>query len=392
MSWLLEKLKGWNRLYAFYREIQVLIENRKKLWANAVYSFEKYKPEHGNLRDYKKAMQRHRISYDEYNTYNYWCLDKKERSNYLSDFELKCIYRKLCDSNEIKWLDNKLLLHEKFQTHMQRKWLCPSIVSFDTFHQFLSTTNCIIKPWKGSLGKGVFEVQNEQDEKSTRELYDRCRNEGLFVEEKVRSCKTMEEFHPKSLNTIRVMTMSNGKRTEILGGVFRMGVGDHVVDNGAAGGILAPIDLKTGFIIDNGRDEKGHVFVTHPDTGKMIKGFAIPYWNEVVSACKKMSTYIPEVIFAGWDIGVTENGAIELIEVNSGPHIKVLQTAYGYGFRPKIKALGKELFGYDLMKLIPVWAKPHVSYKTNMWYKKHLRDVDQTLKDYVETSLKTTKK
>lgn len=383
----IERLKKWNWFYSVHREIKLLKSQRKTLWAYAINQFEEKPPEHGSLRDYRKALLQHRADFKEYNTYEFWRLNERERMSYLTEKEMKCIYRKVADVNENKWIDNKLMTHLKFAKYMHRDWICPHLVSYDTFRQFISSNDCIVKPWDGSLGRGVYLVK-EGCEKDLLELYDNCRNNGLMVEERVQACKEISEFHSQSLNTIRVMTMLKGDRFKVVGCMFRMGVGNHVVDNGSAGGILAPIDSETGIVTGYGKDKNGNVFIHHPDSGKAIKGFAIPCWNKVLAACKEMATCIPKKVFAGWDVCVLDTGEIELIEVNSGPNIMGLQTAYGYGLRPRIQELGKELLGLDLMKLIPVWSRPLSNYEKYMQYKRNVRNPDFMLKEYVEYSLK----
>lgn len=382
-----ERFKKFNWPFSIYNEIKFFRIDKKELWTDAVKFFDEKQPKHGNLRDYKRIMLKHRVSIKEYNTYEFWLLSEFERKKYLSEKELKCIYRKVADVNENKWIDNKLMTHLKFAKYMQRDWICPSSVSFESFSRFVSDKDCIVKPWMGSLGLGVFLVTKDS-EKDMCKLYEKCRINGLMVEERVLSCKEMSEFHPQSLNTIRVMTMYNEGKFKVVASMFRMGVGAQVVDNGTAGGILAPIDLNTGVIIDDGKDKKGHRYVCHPNSGKVIKGFVIPYWDNVLNACKEMASFIPKKVFAGWDICVLETGEIELIEVNSGPNIMGLQTAYGYGLRPRIQSLGKELLGFNLMKLISVWSKPRMNYDDYLKYKRHLQNSDLLLKDFIDYTVK----
>ena len=271
-----EQLKKFNWLYAIFRETLALKEQRKSMWKNAVELSKKKSIEQDGLLDYKRLMFRQRMSYNEYEAYELGSLKDDDRKKYLSEREFQCIYRKTVTVEVAKCFDNKLLTHLRFEKFMRRAWICPSLSSFDTFCHFVSSYDCVFKPLKGSLGSGVFLVKKDvvTDEKV---LYEKCIKYGLIVEECVRSCKELEEFHPQSLNTIRVITMSKDGKFGVVSSLLRIGVGDSIVDNGAVGGILAPIDPDTGVIMDHGRDKAGNVFIQHPDSGKTFKGF-VPFY------------------------------------------------------------------------------------------------------------------
>ena len=247
-----------------------------------------------------------------------------------------------------------------FDRFVHRKWFFAPEAPFSFFCDFVKTTDCLAKRVYGSLGKGIIKISRD-DEKNVMELYKYCCENNLVIEECVRSNKELEEFHPQSLNTIRVMTISNGDKCELVGAVFRMGVGDNFVDNSSSGGIYASIDLESGVLLTDGYDNYGNIYQTHPDTAKPIKGFVIPYWNKVREVCKELTSVIPELVFAGWDLNVCDNGEIEFIEVNSAPNVHGgLQTPLKKGLKPKLSAAGKEVLGYDPTKLISIWSKTYV--------------------------------
>ena len=68
-------------------------------------------------------------------------------------------------------------------------------------------------------------------------------------------------------------------------------------------------------------------FIIHPITKEPIKGFKIPYWNDVIKLVKKAGLVVEGVGYVGWDIAITDNGPI-LIEGNVSPGSLVLQTPY----------------------------------------------------------------
>ena len=174
--------------------------------------------------------------------------------------------------------------------------------------------------------------------------------------------ESIEEFHPQSLNTIRVVTISNKNKVEILDAEFRMGIGENVVDNASCGGILASINVVTGALIENGVDMFGNEYVNHPGTGKAIKGFMIPHWDEIVRVCKEAATVVQGTVFVGWDVCVRQNGEIELIEANAFPGVIGLQTARKQGLKPRLQTKGKEILGYNPLNLISVWSKSYVRF------------------------------
>ena len=76
-----------------------------------------------------------------------------------------------------------------------------------------------------------------------------------------------------------------------------------------------------------------------------------------------MAKIMDNLVFAGWDICVCENGHVELVELNSYPSVTIMQTATLQGLKPRLRALGKEVLGYDPVKLISVWSKSYVQYE-----------------------------
>lgn len=362
-SLLKERLKRFRRLYYGYRELIKQREERNRMWKEAVKLFDEEHPEHGSLVDYKHALIRQRVSYDEYmKCYEFWKLDGKQRDEFVSEMEMRCIYRKTVQVGFDRLCSNKVLLLKAFSRFVHRQWHDVSSMSVGDFNSFLSSNDCIVKPCFGTHGRGVSLVR--LDEKHNwHGLYDYCCENNFLVEERLRACKEIEDFHPQSLNTIRVYSISKDGRCELVAAELRIGVGDSVIDNASAGGIVAAIDLETGNIIGDGADKAGNRYKAHPDTGKVFKGFVIPNWQKVVDTCKEMSAVVPEMVFGGWDICVLPNGNVEMMEVNSYPNVSGLQTAYRKGLKPRFSALGKEVLGYDPVKLISIWSKSYVKYE-----------------------------
>ena len=104
-----------------------------------------------------------------------------------------------------------------------------------------------------------------------------------------------------------------------------MGAGDSFVDNLHSNGIIADVDVNTGEVITDGVDFKNTVFKRHPDTGEPIKGFKIPYFEEMKTMIEEAGDEIEG--YYGWDVAIGEKGPV-IIEVNTNAGPTALQAAY----------------------------------------------------------------
>ena len=343
-------------------ETKMYLAEVKSLRKEAVEKFAEEKPEHGSMTNYKWALYRHVVSYGEYiHCYRFWNKNKKQQKEYASEYEMRCIYRKTVQVSVGRMSLNKILTIRHFENHISRKWIYPKEVSYESFESFMNATDCIVKPIIGTFGEGIFLVEKNSG-KDLQELYALCCEKKLYVEERIKEHSELEAFHPQSLNTIRIFTISNDNLCKLVAAELRVGVGNSVVDNVSAGGIFAPIDLASGTIIGDGSNKYGNTYKSHPDTGKVFNGFVIPFWEKIIDTCKTLSATVTGITFAGWDVCVLPSGELEIIEMNSYPNVTGLQTAYNKGLKPEIRAIGKEVLGYDPTKLIPVWSKSHVKY------------------------------
>lgn len=347
--------------YPVVSEYRRLLSERKALWEEAARLFREEKPSQGSLRDYKNALKRHRVSYREYMYgYEFWKLDEKGRGEFVSQRQMKCIYRKVTDERVKRCFIDKKAFLSAYSRFVGRKWLWPGDASFEAFQDLVSSRECVAKPMFGSQGEGIFIVSNP-DADEVRRLWQFCRENNYLVEERVGESRELAEFHPQSLNTIRIVTMSGKGKCVFLGAMLRMGVKDSFIDNSHSGGIFSPIDIEAGVTLTDGLDIYGKTYSVHPESGKTIKGFRIPYWKECLEMCEKATQVIPEVRFAGWDICVMPDGKVEMIEGNAAPNVDGgLQVPLKKGIKPIIQAYGKELFGFDPVALISVWSRSRV--------------------------------
>ena len=189
-----------------------------------------------------------------------------------------------------------------------------------------------------------------------RQLYDRLVENNYLLEQCIVACDELTAFHPASLNTIRVVTISNGGRCEVFGALLRMGAHGSVIDNTHAGGVYAPINVKTGIIEIPAIDAHNNHYDVHPDTGKQIKGFRIPEWKRIVATCKEASRAIPDIHFAGWDLCINRAGQVEIIEGNHAPDFDGgMQAPLKIGVKKRLQKTVMDVLGIDPLPLISVW-------------------------------------
>lgn len=270
-----------------------------------------------------------------------------------------CIYRKTIHKQVRKCFIDKVLFLSLFSKFIHRKWIEVRNTSFKDFEIFINSYDCVAKPVLGEQGKGIFIISKE----TVGDVYNLwcfCKDNNYFLEERITGCWEIEEFHPKSLNTIRIVTMSGNGDCIIIGALLRMGVNDSIIDNSHSGGIFVPIDVNSGITIFDGVDINGNIFKTHPNTGKIIKGFHIPHWQDCLNMCIEATKVVPNIRFAGWDLCVLPNGGVELIEGNSAPDVDGgLQVPLKEGIKKKIKSAGEVLFGFNPLSLISIWSRSY---------------------------------
>lgn len=158
----------------------------------------------------------------------------------------------------------------------------------------------------------------------------------LLVEEIVTQIPECAEWHPGSLNTLRLITMRNSDTKELYieRAIYRMGVGDAPTDNWCTGGIGVKVH-------PNGELDKYGYFcdpvkapcTVHPDTEKLFEGAILTHYKEAAQLVLKAHKLVKRINGIGWDIAFTERGPI-IIEMN--PFFSVFQAQCG-GLRTLIE-------------------------------------------------------
>ncbi len=263
------------------------------------------------------------------------------RSRFFSFRRWKRLLDKFNDRNEVGILDDKVKFLKQFDSYINHAWLYPKGgATFADFQKFIGSNQEIIrKPVTSIYGLGVseFKIPANVDE----EYYSSICKQDILLEERIKQHPLLI-FGNSSVNTIRVYSiLDRNNEVHVLKAVLRVGVGNSIVDNFHAGGVIYPISIEYGMIESFGVQKVAtkRIFY-HPYTNQCMLGYKIPSWEKVIALVKEAHIILPKVRYIGWDIVVLENGEVDIIEANSNAdHALFGRIGYDKLFYKKIKRL-----------------------------------------------------
>ena len=311
-------------------------------------------PEGSSKEGFYEAMRNHMVSISEYfYQYDFYKLTEAERDEFISRAKMRVLSMKVRwkfpnDCNGLSRFKEEYLGHYTRLGLCRHKWLYVPESTYQQFSDLISSVDCIMKPHDGSLGIGVKKVPRQDDPDQIKALYDKCVRGEMLLEECVKGCDELQVFHPQSLNTIRFVTMSYQGKAVPFGAIFRMGVGDTIIDNVHAGGLCTQINMETGVVESDGLTTGGLLFAKHPDSNLQIKGTQIPHWDKVVDFCLSAARNTKNII-TGWDVAVTADGNVDLIEANNRPDFDGgMQAPLKKGVKRKVFDTLRDVLGQEI--------------------------------------------
>lgn len=266
--------------------------------------------------------------------YKFYSKTFHERRKYLSNSDGKKLEAMNDKNTEI--LLSKYKFDENFREYLGRDFLYVPNSTFEDFEDFCRKHPTFMKKTNWAcegLGIEKYTIKENEDLKV---LYKSCADEYILLEEVLKQHHKMSEINPSSVNTIRVTTLYHNDKVNVIATALRIGVGG-VTDNLHGGGLCASVDTETGIIKSFGCDAHGNEYIKHPVTGAIIPGFQIPNWDKVISLSVEAAQRIPQFKWVGWDVAVTESGAV-LIEGNTNQGIDLIQIG-NKGLKPDIKKI-----------------------------------------------------
>jgi hypothetical protein len=138
----------------------------------------------------------------------------------------------------------------------------------------------------------------------------------FLLEERIRPHPELAEFIGPTLCSVRVVTVvALDGSPKIVGSVYKLQPKPVGVDHLSYGGLGCWVDPDTG-ALNPGRTRTSYEYISViPGTDRSFVGFRLPCWNQVKEVALQAAAAFPWARAIGWDIGISDRGAV-LIEGN----------------------------------------------------------------------------
>ncbi|OSM42632.1 sugar-transfer associated ATP-grasp domain-containing protein [Nesterenkonia sp. PF2B19] len=197
-----------------------------------------------------------------------------------------------------------------------------------------------VKPLRGAEGRRVrsitrtakgFRMNGDTVSVSEIRQWIQDQKRPMIFERGIEQHPAQAALNPSATNTLRVLTMPDvdqGKDPFIAVAVQRIGTerSGHV-DNWTQGGLSAKVDIETGTLSRAGQLPEGRRpvwFSEHPDSGAVIEGATVPFWEETKELVMDASRRLSFMEYIGWDIIIGPTGPV-ILEGNINSGMNVLQ-------------------------------------------------------------------
>ena len=270
--------------------------------------------------DYLFALLLYGASISDYFAYGFYKLRPAGRNEYITYRRYHKIMQVANKKEDIHLCRNKLDFNNHFSDFLGREWIDTKTATREELLKFVQKHPIFFaKDVLGFRGDGVKRIDSKkiQIDEFLNKLLDQ-KDTHYILDEPLSEIKTLQELHPWSINTLRIVTFydSTLDKVHYMNARIRIGNKKNNVDNFHYDGIGANIDIPTGIITSLGYDTHNRTYITHPITGKQLLGLHIPMWQECIRYIEKAVRHIPTVRYIGWDLVIQEDGKLCLIEAN----------------------------------------------------------------------------
>ena len=273
------------------------------------------------------CLLRHGCLINQYYRGHFYKLGAALRNQAFTQRRVEAVIHKYNTEEGIRILQNKREFNSYFSEYVSRKWVYAKEMSFESFMEvYESSDKIFIKPIDSQEGEGIKAISTH--ERSALDLFQELNGTRQLVEEGLSQHQRLK-FGNASVNTARILTvLDKSGKAHIIRAGLRVGVGDAVVDNYTAGGVLYEIDIETGVIDHKGIQGTNYDVIYHPGTSTCMLGYQLPNWKQAIDSVLRSAEKLPSCRFIGWDVAFTDSngGGVELIEGNHNPGIFTLES------------------------------------------------------------------
>ncbi len=278
--------------------------------------------------------------FDEYFLYFFERKTHLQRSQYVTQNRREAWYKRFNRPDLQIIYDDKGRTYDVYKKYFKRD--CVTVRTAEDEAAFIAFAEAheamFVKDAMGYCGQGIQKMRREDMGDLHEYFAQLLKRAPVHIEEPIRQGAEMAAIHPASVNTVRILTVTDRKGgIHVLECCLRVGRGGAVVDNYSNGGILCVIKPEEGVIVTDGMDKRNLPVLEHPDTGVKFRGFRLPAWEEFMALVKELVTVVPEVRLYGWDLAWSEDGWV-LVEANQCPELNG-QENFGCGFLPIFNAI-----------------------------------------------------
>lgn len=259
-------------------------------------------------------------SISDYFAYGFYKLRPSGRNEYITCRRFNKIQKIANNQSDIHLCRNKIDFNNHFSSMLGRQWIDTKSAPREEILQFIKKHPIFFKKdVLGLRGDGVKRIDSTNIDISV--FCDNLQNQKdvhYILEEPLTEIKALQDYHPWSVNTLRIVTLYDSKQdiVHFMNARIRIGNKQNNVDNFHYDGIGANIDIHTGIICSLGYDMYNNTYISHPITNQQILGFQIPKWEQCLEFINIAARRLPTIRYVGWDLVIAADGSFCLIEAN----------------------------------------------------------------------------
>lgn len=193
---------------------------------------------------------------------------------------------------------------------------------------FENNQEFFFKKDRSSQGKGVIKITKDNFNMDTVLSF----GDGVIQESIVQS-EWFDQIITGSVASIRITTVKDlNQQVKARAALLRVGRRDSQFVE-AKTSIKIPIIDMNGTLEEYGLSTDWKRYYKHPDSGFEFANQKIPHFSKAVRICEELHSKIPHFSVIGWDVVITNNDEVRIIEWNTKhPGIKLTEATIGPSF------------------------------------------------------------